>query len=166
MKYLRDGTKEGNPFLRMHEFGPFRIEHMGHMKKVGETILAFTLQMSSRPREPFNQENAIPSPQLLSSKTNRGTYAQVLTKGLGPTGATKATRFSRTETGSASSDPQTLLGQLSGLTVSKTSNPTPMTPPQRSPQQAESIERRPGSPQQKQSLSTGNYPNLRERKRK
>jgi hypothetical protein len=47
VKYLRDGTKEGKPFLRMHEFGPFHIKHMGHMKKVGETILAFTLQMSN-----------------------------------------------------------------------------------------------------------------------
>jgi hypothetical protein len=150
----------------MHEFGPFVIHNAGHMRKFGQTILAFTLQMSSRPREPFNQENATPSPQSLSSKTNRGTYAQVLTKGSGPTGATKATRFSRTETGSASSYPQTLLGQLSELTVSKTPNLTPTTPPPRSSQPAESIEWRPGSPQQKPSLSTGNYPNLRERKRK
>src|SRR5947209_15036616 len=27
VKYLRGGAKEGKPFLRMHEFEPFRIEH-------------------------------------------------------------------------------------------------------------------------------------------
>jgi hypothetical protein len=189
VKYLKEGIKEGNPFLSLHEFGPFITSNRGHMKIFGETILAFTLQMSSLHRQRSGQENsdaprrpasAIPSPQSLSGKTDRSTYAQVLAKGLRPTGVTKATRFASitltqpsaqqlfthdtkiplsgqsqvgTETSSAGSDPQALLGQLSGLTISKTSSPTSMTQPQRSSQPAESIERRPRTPQQNQSQS-------------
>ena len=58
MKYLKEGIKEGEPFLLMHEFGPFDIGHMGHMKKLGETILAFTLQMSSLDGGRFDEEDS------------------------------------------------------------------------------------------------------------
>jgi hypothetical protein len=202
VKYLKEGIKEGNPFLSLREFGPFITSNRGHMKIFGETILAFTLQMSSLHRQRSGQENsgtprrpasAVPSPQSVSGKTDKSTYAQVLAKGLRPTGVTKSTRFASitpiqpstqqlfthdtkislsgqsqvgTEASSASSDPQTLLGQLSWLTISKTSSHTPMTQPQRSSEPAESIERRPRTPQQNQSPSTGNYSKQRERKRK
>jgi hypothetical protein len=58
VKYLKEGIKEGEPFLLMHEFGPFDIKHMRHMKKLGETILAFTLQMSSLDGGHFDEEDS------------------------------------------------------------------------------------------------------------
>jgi hypothetical protein len=41
----------------MHEFGPFVITEANHMKKFGETILAFTLQMSELHRKLPGQED-------------------------------------------------------------------------------------------------------------
>ena len=105
VRYLKEGTKEGEPFLRMHEFGPFDIRKVGHMKKVGELILALTLQMSSLHREGFDQES------------------------------------------STSSDPQTLVGLLSGLTVSEISRPTATAQPQHSSEPSESIRRSSRIPQ-------------------
>jgi len=58
VRYLRDGSKEDKPFLKMHEFGPFRTKNSTHMQKVGETILAFTLQMGNEHRQRFGQEDS------------------------------------------------------------------------------------------------------------
>jgi hypothetical protein len=99
VRYLKEGTKEGEPFLRMYEFGPFDIRKVGHMKKVGEVILALTLQMSNLHRESFDQES------------------------------------------STSSDLQTLVGPLSGLTVSEILRPTVTAQPQHSFELSESIRR-------------------------
>ena len=60
VRYLRDGTKEDNPFLKMHEFGPFRTMTSAHMQKVGKTILAFTLQMSDDHQQRFGQDSGVP----------------------------------------------------------------------------------------------------------
>jgi len=114
VKYLRDGTKEGNPFLRMHEFGPFRIEHMGHMKKVGETILAFTLQMSNLHREGSGQESSTSSnPQTLVGPLSRLSLSEIAR----PPAAARSSlhRECFDQESSTSSDPQT----LGGLTASQ-----------------------------------------------
>jgi hypothetical protein len=58
VKDLKEGTKEGEPFLSMHELGPFNVKNIGHMKKFEQTILAFNLQMSSLRRERFDQKNS------------------------------------------------------------------------------------------------------------
>lgn len=94
VRYLKEGTIEGEPFLSMYEFGPFDLRNMGHMKKLGEVILTLTLQMSS-----LHRERNSGAPGSLSS---------------------------------TSSDPQTLLGPLSVLTVSEPSTPTTTEQPQRS----------------------------------
>src|SRR5256885_2887309 len=71
-KYLKDGTKEGRTFLRMHEFGPFHIEHMEHMKKVGEPILAYTLQMSNLYERSGQRSLVDPLSRLTMRSNQRG----------------------------------------------------------------------------------------------
>ena len=58
VRYLRDGSKEDKPFLKMHGFGPFRTEGRTHMQRIGEIILAFTLQMSDEHRQRFRQKDS------------------------------------------------------------------------------------------------------------
>jgi hypothetical protein len=141
VRYLKEGIKEGNPFLSMHEFGPFVMQNMGHMKVFGEIILAFTLQMSSLHRQRLGQ----------------------VVEESGSTGG-----LSHVGIHSTSGDPQTLVRPLSELTVSEPLTPTTTKGPQHSSRFRSSMQRIFGTPRAKPSRSTNDdseHPEERRRRR-
>lgn len=46
LKYLKEGLSPGDPepFLTLHEFGPWDIKDARHMQELGPIILAFTMR--------------------------------------------------------------------------------------------------------------------------
>ena len=156
MEYLKKGTKEGEPFLLMHEFGPFDTTRMEHIKKLGEIILAFTLQMSSLHGECFDQENsgAKSSPTGATEASMQRSTQQPVTQDTQVHPQVPLPGQSRAGTRPTSSDPQALVTPLSALTVSETPRPATAQQPQRSSQPSDSIRRR---LRPKPSRSTDNY---------
>jgi hypothetical protein len=122
VKYLKDGIKEGEPFLRMHEFGPFDVRKVGHAKKAGETILAFTLQMSKLHREGSGHESSTSNdPQTLVGPLSGPTVSEISRPAATAQSSLHREHFDQES--STSSDPQTLVEPLLGLTVSEIPRP-------------------------------------------
>jgi hypothetical protein len=157
VEYLKEGTKEGEPFLLMHEFGPFDTTKMEHIKKLGEIILAFTLQMSGLHGECLDQENsgAESSPMGATEASMQQSTHQPFTQDTRTHPQVPLPGQSRAGTRSTSSDPQALVSPLSALTVSGAPRSITAQQSQRSSQPPDSIR---GRLRPKPSRSTDNHP--------
>jgi hypothetical protein len=161
----------------MHEFGPFNTDNMGHVRKVGQVILALTLQMIGLHRNRFDQEDPGAPGRLASvihsrrppSNRTAPMWPSTLQPFMHDTQAhpeVLVSDQSRVGPSPTSDDPHTLVEPVSGLTVSETSRPTTTEQPQRSPQPPQSTRRSSRIPRPILSPSTDNGSEQREQKRR
>jgi hypothetical protein len=154
VKYLKEGIKEGNPFLSLHEFGPFDMRNMGHMKIFGEVILAYTLQMNSLHRERFDQvaeESSSMGATDATSFTGIVPMRRAITYDTQAHPRASLSGPSHVGIHSTSDDPRTLVRPLSELAVSEPLTPATAKEPRRSSRLKSSMQRVFGSPRAKPS---------------